>query len=76
MRKPCQGDRTQIAMVGQHAFQPLLPVIAGSAIAFFLVTLSAVFMGDLLGKWTMMERQVLLAWLASAMQQQRRWPRQ
>lgn len=36
------GDRTQIAMVGQHASQPLIPVFLGSVVAFALLTLSAV----------------------------------
>merc|ERR1712217_124703 len=36
------GDRTQIAMVGQHASQPLIPVFLGSVVAFVLLTLSAV----------------------------------
>lgn len=36
------GDRTQIAMIGQHASQPLIPVFLGSTVAFFLLTLSAV----------------------------------
>jgi len=36
------GDRTQIAMIGQHASNPLIPVFAGSCVAFFLLTLSAV----------------------------------
>jgi len=35
------GDRTQIAMIGQHASQPLIPVCIGSLIAFFLLTVSA-----------------------------------
>merc|ERR1719387_207485 len=32
------GDRTQIAMIGQHASQPLIPVCLGSLAAFFLLT--------------------------------------
>jgi len=36
------GDRTQIAMIGQHASQPLVPVFLGSLVAFFVLTLSAV----------------------------------
>jgi len=39
------GDRTQIAMVGQHASQPLIPVCVGSLMAFFLLTFSAVLAG-------------------------------
>mmetsp|Transcript_45537 Transcript_45537/g.134815 ORF Transcript_45537/g.134815 Transcript_45537/m.134815 type:complete len:258 (-) Transcript_45537:244-1017(-) len=36
------GDRTQFAMIGQHASQPLIPVFLGSCLAFFLLTASAV----------------------------------
>lgn len=52
------GDRTQIAMIGQHASQPLIPVVIGSAIAFFLLTLSAVLLGMLLEKVALTERMV------------------
>ena len=36
------GDRTQIAMVGQHAPQPMAPAFLGAALAFFLLMLSTV----------------------------------
>lgn len=52
------GDRTQIAMVGQHASLPLVPVCVGSAIAFFLLTLSAVFVASLLDKLRLSEKFV------------------
>jgi len=42
------GDRTQIAMIGQHASQPLIPVFLGSAVAFVLLTFSAVAAATLL----------------------------
>jgi len=42
------GDRTQIAMIGQHASQPLIPVFLGSAVAFILLTFSAVAAATLL----------------------------
>jgi putative Ca2+/H+ antiporter (TMEM165/GDT1 family) len=52
------GDRTQIAMIGQHASQPLIPVFAGSVIAFFLLTLSAVALASVVGKLKLSERTV------------------
>mmetsp|Transcript_31678 Transcript_31678/g.57702 ORF Transcript_31678/g.57702 Transcript_31678/m.57702 type:complete len:263 (-) Transcript_31678:206-994(-) len=42
------GDRTQIAMIGVHASQPLLPVMWGSAAAFGMLTLSAVAVSSFL----------------------------
>jgi len=52
------GDRTQFAMVGQHASQPLLPVFWGSVAAFFLLTLSAVMVAFVLDKQRLSERLV------------------
>jgi len=52
------GDRTQIAMVGQHASQPLIPVFLGSSLAFFLLTLSAVGAATLLSGRKLSERLV------------------
>jgi putative Ca2+/H+ antiporter (TMEM165/GDT1 family) len=52
------GDRTQIAMIGQHASQPLIPVFMGSAIAFFFLTLSAVGLASVAGKLKLSERTV------------------
>lgn len=52
------GDRTQIAMIGQHASQPLIPVCLGSAIAFFLLTLSAVIVGMMLKGQKLSEKTV------------------
>jgi len=52
------GDRTQIAMIGQHASQPLVPVFLGSCVAFFLLTLSAVGAAALLGGQKISERVV------------------
>merc|ERR1719198_1922717 len=54
------GDRTQIAMVGQHASQPLIPVCVGSLLAFFLLTLSAVVVGILLDKMKLSEKAMHL----------------
>lgn len=52
------GDRTQIAMIGIHASQPLIPVMLGSSVAFALLTLSAVLMGVFLGNRTLSESTV------------------
>jgi putative Ca2+/H+ antiporter (TMEM165/GDT1 family) len=52
------GDRTQIAMIGQHASQPLVPVFLGSCVAFFLLTLSAVGAASLLSGQKISERLV------------------
>mmetsp|Transcript_75065 Transcript_75065/g.219928 ORF Transcript_75065/g.219928 Transcript_75065/m.219928 type:complete len:274 (-) Transcript_75065:165-986(-) len=52
------GDRTQIAMIGQHASQPLIPVFVGSAIAFFLLTLSAVGLASVANQMKLSERVV------------------
>lgn len=52
------GDRTQIAMIGIHASQPLIPVMVGSTLAFALLTMSAVIMGTFLGDRTLNESSV------------------
>lgn len=52
------GDRTQIAMIGQHASQPLVPVFLGSCVAFFLLTLSAVGAASMLRGQKISERHV------------------
>jgi len=54
------GDRTQIAMIGQHASQPLLPVFFGGAVAFFLLTLSAVGLASIAGSLKLSEKTVHL----------------
>eukprot|EP00746_Dinoflagellata_sp_MGD_P155162 gnl/MRDRNA2_/MRDRNA2_85230_c0_seq2.p1 gnl/MRDRNA2_/MRDRNA2_85230_c0~~gnl/MRDRNA2_/MRDRNA2_85230_c0_seq2.p1 ORF type:complete len:297 (-),score=37.24 gnl/MRDRNA2_/MRDRNA2_85230_c0_seq2:28-801(-) len=54
------GDRTQIAMIGQHASQPLIPVCIGSALAFLVLTLSAVIVGSLMANTTLSEKTVHL----------------
>jgi len=54
------GDRTQIAMIGQHASQPLVPVLLGSLLAFFVLTGSAVATGALLSNQKVSERLVYL----------------
>merc|ERR550514_2547462 len=53
------GDRTQIAMIGQHAAQPVIPVIIGSAVAFLQLTLIAVLTGAILQHQGMKERTIL-----------------
>merc|ERR1719220_2924720 len=50
------GDRTQIAMVGQHASQPLIPVFLGSMVAFVLLTFSAVGAASVLRDQKLSER--------------------
>mmetsp|Transcript_16840 Transcript_16840/g.43454 ORF Transcript_16840/g.43454 Transcript_16840/m.43454 type:complete len:403 (-) Transcript_16840:49-1257(-) len=52
------GDRTQIAMVGQHASQPLVPVFLGSTVAFFLLTASAVGVASVSKNLQLRERLV------------------
>jgi len=54
------GDRTQIAMITQHTSQPLLPVFFGGAVAFFLLTLSAVGLASMAGRLKLSERKVHL----------------
>eukprot|EP00929_Paragymnodinium_shiwhaense_P109242 TRINITY_DN75615_c0_g1_i1.p2 TRINITY_DN75615_c0_g1~~TRINITY_DN75615_c0_g1_i1.p2 ORF type:complete len:296 (+),score=54.64 TRINITY_DN75615_c0_g1_i1:98-889(+) len=52
------GDRTQIAMVGLHASQPLYPVMAGSLVAFFFLTISAIIVAFFLAEKELSERTV------------------
>merc|ERR1719330_423338 len=52
------GDRTQIAMIGQHASQPLVPVFLGSVVAFLLLTLSAIGAAALLQGQRVPERVI------------------
>jgi len=52
------GDRTQIAMIGQHASQPLVPVFLGSVLAFFLLTLSAVGLASVTSNMRLSEKLV------------------
>jgi len=59
------GDRTQIAMIGIHASQPLVPVMLGSTLAFGLLTLSAVLTGMLIGGRTLSESTVKAVCAAS-----------
>merc|ERR1719231_664912 len=54
------GDRTQIAMVGQHASLPLIPVCLGSLLAFLILTCSAVFTGMLIADMKLREKTVHL----------------
>lgn len=59
------GDRTQMAMIGIHASKPLVPVMAGSLLAFGLLTLSAVMVGVYLGDRTLSESMVKAVCAAS-----------
>jgi len=52
------GDRTQIAMIGQHASQPLVPVFLGSSLAFFLLAASAVGVAAIANDLKLSERLV------------------
>merc|ERR1719327_1479225 len=52
------GDRTQIAMIGLHSSKPLVPVCFGSAIAFLLLTASAVITAKFIGGKQLSERLV------------------
>jgi len=52
------GDRTQIAMIGIHSSQPLVPVMLGSTLAFGLLTFSAVLAGMFIGDRTLSESTV------------------
>lgn len=54
------GDRTQFAMIGQHASQPIIPVCIGSAIAFFVICGIAVASGTFLSSLAVSERTVAL----------------
>jgi putative Ca2+/H+ antiporter (TMEM165/GDT1 family) len=54
------GDRTQIAMFGQHASQPLMPVICGSLLAFALLTTSAVLVAKALSGVKIKEKSLSL----------------
>merc|ERR1719327_441745 len=52
------GDRTQIAMIGLHSSKPLVPVCFGSAIAFLLLTASAVVTAKFIGERQLSETLV------------------
>jgi len=54
------GDRTQFAMIGQHASQPIIPVCIGSTIAFFLVCGIAVACGAFLSNMAVSESHVAM----------------
>jgi len=54
------GDRTQIAMIGQHASQPIIPVCIGSTVAFFVLCMIAVMSGLYLSDCAVTQRQVCL----------------
>jgi len=54
------GDRTQFAMIGQHASQPIVPVCIGSTIAFFLICGVAVACGACLSNMAVSERSVAM----------------
>lgn len=53
------GDRTQIAMIALHSSMPVVPVCAGSALAFLMLTASAVLVARMLEGQQLSERLVL-----------------
>merc|ERR1719408_1086177 len=59
------GDRTQIAMIGQAAVQPVLAMMIGSALAFFQLTVIAILTGSALSDQGLKERTILLTGAAS-----------
>jgi len=54
------GDRTQFAMIGQHASQPIIPVCIGSTIAFFFLCAVATACGAFLSNMAVSERSVAM----------------
>lgn len=54
------GDRTQFAMIGQHASQPIIPVCIGSTIAFFFLCAVATACGAFLSNMAVTERSVAM----------------
>lgn len=53
------GDRTQIAMIALHSSMPVLPVCVGSALAFLVLTASAVLVARMLEGQKLSEKFVL-----------------
>jgi len=52
------GDRTQVAMISLHASLPILPVVLGSLVAFFLACSSAVLLARVLESSKLSERTI------------------
>lgn len=54
------GDRTQIAMIGQHASHAVVPVVIGSFVAFLLLTCTAILTAMCLSGASLREKTVHL----------------
>lgn len=52
------GDRTQFSMIGLHSSLPVVPVFVGSAVAFLLLTISAICVAYFISKQKLNERIV------------------
>merc|ERR1719408_150663 len=59
------GDRTQIAMIGQAAVQPVGAMMLGSSLAFLQLTVIAILTGAYLADQGLKERTILLTGSAS-----------
>lgn len=59
------GDRTQVAIISLHATLDLVPVLIGSLMAFFLLTLSAVLVAQVLKGQKLNEQLILTISAAS-----------
>merc|ERR1719291_1594871 len=53
------GARTQVAMIGLHSSLPVIPVMMGSIVAFFLLCLSAVMVAAVVENHKVSERLIL-----------------
>mmetsp|Transcript_89575 Transcript_89575/g.261842 ORF Transcript_89575/g.261842 Transcript_89575/m.261842 type:complete len:312 (-) Transcript_89575:71-1006(-) len=53
------GDRTQMAMIGLHSSLPVIPVFVGSALAFLMLTVSAVVVASFIARAKLSERLVM-----------------
>jgi len=53
------GDRTQMAMIGLHSSLPVVPVFLGSALAFFVLTVSAIIVAYFIARAQLSERLVM-----------------
>jgi putative Ca2+/H+ antiporter (TMEM165/GDT1 family) len=54
------GDRTQVALISQHAAQPLWAVVLGASVAFLQLNGVAVLVGDLVQRQGLKERTVVI----------------
>lgn len=54
------GDRTQVALISQHAAQPLWAVVLGASVAFLQLNGVAVLIGDIVQRQGLKERTVII----------------